>query len=80
MKEGQQRFVDTTRIEENTQRPLAVASDCSALCQTLDDGTEQQDWGCHVSRTHDAVKKVGVQEFGGRTSLLWNLASFKLAG
>ena len=51
--------MDTTRIDRDTWGPPLVDSDWSALCQTLYDGVDQEDWESIYNTLREAAKKVG---------------------
>ena len=58
----------------NTWGPPLVDSCWSALCQTLCDEVEQEDWESMFSILREAAKKLGIKKVGQRTNLLWNLS------
>ena len=61
------------------QGPPQVNSNWSALCQTLHDRVDQEDWESKNNTLREAATKVGIKKVGERTSLLWKLSEKKRA-
>ena len=52
----------------------------SALCQTLYDGVEQEDWVTMYNVLREAANKVCIKKVGEGTGLLWKLSEEKGEG
>ena len=73
---GQSALVDTTRVDQNKWSPAFVDSDWGALCWTLHDGVDHENY----NTLWKAAKKGGIKKIGDRLSLQWKLSENKRAG
>ena len=56
--------MDTTEVDRNTWSPPLVGSGWSALCQTLYDGVDHQDWESMYNTLREAAKRVASRRSG----------------
>ena len=64
LKKGERRGTEGLRggIERNKWSPPECDSDWSALCQTLYEGVDQEDWESICNIVREAAKKVGLRK------------------